>query len=283
MSAPGDEGFQTAACAGRDVAPGGEGSQAGAGAPATERLTYEAATARVEEIIRRLDSGEASLDETLALVSEGKRLIEQCARELAAVGAALEELQPRRAGGPARTRGGGRMSTWERLGGAAGRDRGLRARGAEQIVSSDFERKSTADPPARRRRGGRRRGRHLRRRGPRDPAGSRARRCRSPGSFTLGALLRAPRGPSTCFREPPQREVSRRYRTWAYESAALDLALRQAGTRCTRRSAASPHPYASSSRCASASRRRSSRCSGAWSSARGCASSSTRRARGTTS
>ncbi|HUB37130.1 MAG TPA: hypothetical protein VL972_09925 [Solirubrobacteraceae bacterium] len=32
------------------------------------------------------------------------------------------------------------------------------------------------------------------------------------------------------FPEPPQREVSRRYRTWAYESAALDLGLRQAGT-----------------------------------------------------
>jgi L-alanine-DL-glutamate epimerase-like enolase superfamily enzyme len=32
------------------------------------------------------------------------------------------------------------------------------------------------------------------------------------------------------FPEPPQRDVSQRYRTWAYESAALDLALRQAGT-----------------------------------------------------
>ncbi len=32
------------------------------------------------------------------------------------------------------------------------------------------------------------------------------------------------------FAEPPQREVSPLYRTWAYESAALDLALRQAGT-----------------------------------------------------
>ncbi len=58
-----------------------------------ERLTYEAAAGRVEEIIRRLDSGEASLDETLALVGEGKRLIEQCAAELAAVGTALEELK----------------------------------------------------------------------------------------------------------------------------------------------------------------------------------------------
>ncbi len=32
------------------------------------------------------------------------------------------------------------------------------------------------------------------------------------------------------FPEEPKREVSRRYRAWAYESAALDLALRQAGT-----------------------------------------------------
>jgi L-alanine-DL-glutamate epimerase-like enolase superfamily enzyme len=32
------------------------------------------------------------------------------------------------------------------------------------------------------------------------------------------------------FAQKPQREVSRRYRVWAYESAALDLALRQAGT-----------------------------------------------------
>jgi exodeoxyribonuclease VII small subunit len=55
--------------------------------------TYEAAAARVEEIIRRLDSGEASLDETLALVSEGKTLIELCASQLAAVGGALEELR----------------------------------------------------------------------------------------------------------------------------------------------------------------------------------------------
>jgi exodeoxyribonuclease VII small subunit len=56
-------------------------------------LSYEAASARVEEIIRRLDSGEASLDETLRLLSEGKTLIELCARELSAVGDALEELR----------------------------------------------------------------------------------------------------------------------------------------------------------------------------------------------
>ena len=63
--------------------------------PVTESqsMTYETAAARVEEIIRRLDSGEASLNETLALVQEGKTLIELCAGELEAVGAALEELR----------------------------------------------------------------------------------------------------------------------------------------------------------------------------------------------
>jgi exodeoxyribonuclease VII small subunit len=62
-------------------------------APAEQQPSYEAAAARVEEIIRRLDSGEASLDETLALVGEGKTLIELCASQLAAVGDALEELR----------------------------------------------------------------------------------------------------------------------------------------------------------------------------------------------
>lgn len=68
-------------------------------APARDALaagaapSYEEASARVEEIIRRLDSGEASLNETLALVKEGKSLIELCAGELGAVGAALEELR----------------------------------------------------------------------------------------------------------------------------------------------------------------------------------------------
>jgi exodeoxyribonuclease VII small subunit len=61
--------------------------------PGTEPQTYEAAAARVEEIIRRLDSGEASLDETLELLREGKALIELCAGQLTAVGDALEELR----------------------------------------------------------------------------------------------------------------------------------------------------------------------------------------------
>jgi L-alanine-DL-glutamate epimerase-like enolase superfamily enzyme len=48
------------------------------------------------------------------------------------------------------------------------------------------------------------------------------------GRFTL-ASFSACLAELQLFPEPPQREVSSRYRTWAYESAALDLALRQAG------------------------------------------------------
>jgi L-alanine-DL-glutamate epimerase-like enolase superfamily enzyme len=49
------------------------------------------------------------------------------------------------------------------------------------------------------------------------------------GRFTLASFSEHLAG-LALFPEPPQREVSGRYRTWAYESAALDLALRQAGT-----------------------------------------------------
>ncbi|MGO9319483.1 MAG: hypothetical protein ACLQBY_01590 [Solirubrobacteraceae bacterium] len=49
------------------------------------------------------------------------------------------------------------------------------------------------------------------------------------GHFTLASFCARLAG-LQLFGEPPQREVSERYRTWAYESAALDLALRQAGT-----------------------------------------------------
>ena len=59
----------------------------------TEPVNYEAAMARVEEIIRRLDSGEAGLRETLDLVKEGRDLVEYCASELETVSARLDELR----------------------------------------------------------------------------------------------------------------------------------------------------------------------------------------------
>ena len=47
---------------------------------------------RLEEIIARLDSGEAELRETLALCGEAKELIVFCRDELAEVSGALTEL-----------------------------------------------------------------------------------------------------------------------------------------------------------------------------------------------
>ena len=59
----------------------------------TETMSYEAATGRLGHIIKRLDSGEAGLRETLDLVREGRGLVEFCAGELDAVGRGLEELR----------------------------------------------------------------------------------------------------------------------------------------------------------------------------------------------
>lgn len=59
----------------------------------TTTQSYEAATGRLEEIIKRLDSGEAGLRETLDLCQEGRGLVEFCAGELDAVGRGLEELR----------------------------------------------------------------------------------------------------------------------------------------------------------------------------------------------
>ena len=55
--------------------------------------SYEAAAERLEEIIKRLDSGTAGLRETLDLVKEGRTLVDYCATELEAVGKGLDELR----------------------------------------------------------------------------------------------------------------------------------------------------------------------------------------------
>ena len=48
------------------------------------------------------------------------------------------------------------------------------------------------------------------------------------GDWTLGAFCDHVES-LDAFPQPPQRDVSRRYRHWTFESAALDLALRQSG------------------------------------------------------
>jgi L-alanine-DL-glutamate epimerase-like enolase superfamily enzyme len=63
------------------------------------------------------------------------------------------------------------------------------------------------------------------------------------GSYTLASFAEHLAAHSL-FPEPPQREVSTRYRTWAYESAALDLALRQAGAPLHAVLAREPRPVA---------------------------------------
>lgn len=55
--------------------------------------SYEAAVARLEQIIDRLDSGQAGLRETLDLCREGRELVTYCAAELDAVGEGLRELR----------------------------------------------------------------------------------------------------------------------------------------------------------------------------------------------
>ena len=119
------------------------------------------------------------------------------------------------------------MSDWERL---AGLELEIADYGLEPLqasVSSDFERKSTVI--------------HLRGAGEEglgedvtyDAEDHEILQATGPvlplaGRHTVGSFSELLAGMSL-FPEPPQREVSQRYRTWAYESAALDLALRQAG------------------------------------------------------
>ena len=58
-----------------------------------EAESYEVAVERLEQIIDRLDSGQAGLRETLDLCREGRELVEYCAAELDAVGEGLRELR----------------------------------------------------------------------------------------------------------------------------------------------------------------------------------------------
>jgi L-alanine-DL-glutamate epimerase-like enolase superfamily enzyme len=119
------------------------------------------------------------------------------------------------------------VSTWEQVADLPVRIEGHDLEGLSAEVSSDFERKSTVI-----RLSGE--GHHglgedvtydavdheiLQAEGPRLPLA---------GEWTLASFSRHLEELSL-FPQPPQREVSQRYRTWAYESAGLDLALRQAG------------------------------------------------------
>jgi exodeoxyribonuclease VII small subunit len=67
------------------------------------QLSFEAALRRLEEIVRKLESGEASLDESIELYSEGDRLKQQCEARLQAAQARIEKIQFGRDGQPSGT------------------------------------------------------------------------------------------------------------------------------------------------------------------------------------
>lgn len=46
-------------------------------------LTFETALARLEAVVREIESGKAPLDKTLALFEEGKALVDYCEKTLA--------------------------------------------------------------------------------------------------------------------------------------------------------------------------------------------------------
>jgi exodeoxyribonuclease VII small subunit len=67
------------------------------------QLSFEAALKRLEEIVRKLESGEASLDEAIALYGEGDRLRQQCEARLQAAQAKIDQIQFGGDGAPAGT------------------------------------------------------------------------------------------------------------------------------------------------------------------------------------
>ncbi len=59
---------------------------------AGEELTFEAAEKELEQIVERLERGEAGLDETIALWERGEALYRFCRERLDAAHGRIEEL-----------------------------------------------------------------------------------------------------------------------------------------------------------------------------------------------
>lgn len=56
-------------------------------------LSFEAALARLEAIVRQLESGDAPLEASIELYEEGERLKRQCEAKLTAASARIEKIQ----------------------------------------------------------------------------------------------------------------------------------------------------------------------------------------------
>lgn len=66
-----------------------------------EELSFEDALKRLEEIVHRLETGDAKLDEAIKLYEEGSRLRRQCADRLDAAQARIEAIRLDGEGKPA--------------------------------------------------------------------------------------------------------------------------------------------------------------------------------------
>jgi exodeoxyribonuclease VII small subunit len=68
-----------------------------------EALTFEQALGRLEAIVRKLEAGEASLEDSITLYEEGTRLKAQCEAKLAQAQARIERIQVGADGQPSGT------------------------------------------------------------------------------------------------------------------------------------------------------------------------------------
>ena len=57
-----------------------------------EKMTFEAALGRLEEIVKQMESGSAPLDKSLALFEEGVALVKFCTGELDAAEQKVKKL-----------------------------------------------------------------------------------------------------------------------------------------------------------------------------------------------
>jgi exodeoxyribonuclease VII small subunit len=67
-------------------------------------LSFEDALKRLEAIVHRLESGEASLEDSIALYTEGQALKAHCELKLADANARIEAIQQNDAGAAVATR-----------------------------------------------------------------------------------------------------------------------------------------------------------------------------------
>lgn len=64
-----------------------------AGEAALAQMSFEQALARLEQIVQKLEAGDVSLEDSIALYSEGAQLRAHCTAQLAQAQARIEQLQ----------------------------------------------------------------------------------------------------------------------------------------------------------------------------------------------